>query len=272
MGDRTEIAEVQYLVLPDSVNPYLLARVRWPDVAHAISAGQSEWRFDPGLFDLPYDPSSATVTFARAASIAAGWGASLALDPAEPVPTLMRRMPPNWSNLNRAEKRAWSLELVTRRRGRRGRARDHRANHQAPAHGTALSESLSPVSNGTRLPEAPVAERRRHARLTVLGRVQIRCGQETITANLVDASEGGLHCIVPEGRTVPAVGGRIDSPLLLQDHTADYQIALEVDSRVAWHGENGSSRRIGVEFSDPNGSQLDQIERFLAMFDRERGS
>lgn len=39
MGGGSEAAEVQYLVLPNSTNPFLLARVRWPDVAEAISAG-----------------------------------------------------------------------------------------------------------------------------------------------------------------------------------------------------------------------------------------
>ena len=58
MGEGTELAEVQYLVLPDSVNPYLLARVRWPDVAQAISPELPHWQYDPGLFDLPYDPAA----------------------------------------------------------------------------------------------------------------------------------------------------------------------------------------------------------------------
>jgi hypothetical protein len=106
--------EVQYLVLPDATNPYLLARVRWPDVFQAISAARPDWQDDPGLFDLPYDPNSQPVTLDQAATIAAAWGASLPSDEAAPTSeaSLMRRMPADWSNLSRAEKRAWSIEIV----------------------------------------------------------------------------------------------------------------------------------------------------------------
>lgn len=106
--------EVQYLVLPDPTNPYLLARVRWPDVCQAISPAFPNWQDDPGLFDLPYDPSSTTVTLDRAAAIAAVWGARLPADGAAPTPgpSLVRRMPADWSNLSRAEKRAWSIEFL----------------------------------------------------------------------------------------------------------------------------------------------------------------
>ena len=117
MSGGSVVAEVRYLVLPDSVNPYLLARVRWPDVAQAISMGRPEWQADPGLFDLPYDPNSAEVSPAQAASIAARWGAHMPSDTAEPSSSLIRRMPANWSDLTPAEKRAWSLET------RRGAAR-----------------------------------------------------------------------------------------------------------------------------------------------------
>jgi len=107
-------AEVQYVVLGDVAQPYLLARVRWPDVCQAISAGRPAWQDDPGLFDLPYDPSSAAVTAEQAVTVAGGWG--VRLNPDEPVvpsvSALIRRMPADWSNLSPAEKRAWGLEFV----------------------------------------------------------------------------------------------------------------------------------------------------------------
>ena len=110
-----ERPEVQYLVLADGTHPFLLARVRFPDVAQAISAGCPEWLDDVGLFDLPTDPSGVTVTLARAAEIALGWGAQIPGEGAAVVsrPALVRRMPANWSNLTPAEKRAWSLDVVT---------------------------------------------------------------------------------------------------------------------------------------------------------------
>ncbi len=103
---------VQYLVWPNPTNPYLLARVRWPDVFQAISPVLPVWQFDPGLFDLPYDPSSTPVTLAEAEAIAAEWGARLTSDEAARPLELMRRMPADWSNLSRAEKRAWSIQFV----------------------------------------------------------------------------------------------------------------------------------------------------------------
>ena len=108
----TQAGEVQYLVLPDPSNPWLLARVRWPDVFQAISAAEPDWRSDPGLFDLPYDPSSHVVADDEAAAIAEAWGARLpAADEAVASgPLLLRRMPANWSDLSRAEKRAWSID------------------------------------------------------------------------------------------------------------------------------------------------------------------
>jgi hypothetical protein len=119
-----EPREVRYLVLPDVTNPYLLARVRWPDVAQAITAGCPDWLEDPGLFDLPNDPSSATVTFDQAAAIAAAWGVNLLSEETFHSfgPSLIRRMPANWSNLAPAEIRAWSLDFVdTSRRVDAGR-------------------------------------------------------------------------------------------------------------------------------------------------------
>jgi hypothetical protein len=125
-------SEVQYWVLPSATRPYLLARVRWPDVAQAISVAQPEWQDDPGLFDLPYDDSSSAVTVAQAEATAAEWGARL---PSEgnvraPGPTMVRRLPARWSELTPAEKRAYSLDLVTKRR-RRGDAKAERARIRA---------------------------------------------------------------------------------------------------------------------------------------------
>jgi hypothetical protein len=71
--------DVRYVVLPNTVNPRVLARVRWPDVAQAITADHPEWQDDPVLFDLPFDLMQG-VSVAQAAKIAARWGAHLPLD------------------------------------------------------------------------------------------------------------------------------------------------------------------------------------------------
>jgi hypothetical protein len=114
--------EVKYLVLPDVQNPWLLARVRWPDVFQAISPARPYWQSDPGLFDLPYDPSGVPISAERAEAIAAEWGATLPAEGEGSVgPSLIRRMPANWSRLTPAEKRAWSIGPEPRRRWRRPR-------------------------------------------------------------------------------------------------------------------------------------------------------
>ena len=109
---------VQYYVLSDPANPTLLARVRWPDVYEAISPVRPDWQTDPGLFDLPYDRSSTEVTPEVAAALAEDWGAPMPADDERSTggPTLIRRMPADWSNLSPAEKRAWSIERTPRSR------------------------------------------------------------------------------------------------------------------------------------------------------------
>ena len=62
---RSDTGEVKYLVLAERAAPYLLARVRWPDVAQAITAGCPDWLDDQGLFDLPYDPHAVAVSLPR---------------------------------------------------------------------------------------------------------------------------------------------------------------------------------------------------------------
>ncbi len=108
------MVEAEYLVLGGSSQPYLLARVRWPDVAQAISEDCPEWLDDPGLFDLPYEPASQSVSSGRAAEIATDWGARLP-DPASTGLTepRLRRTPATWSDMVPVERRSWSLEHVT---------------------------------------------------------------------------------------------------------------------------------------------------------------
>ncbi len=111
--DRAEY-EVQYLILGASAEPYLLARVRWPDVAQAISEDCPGWLDDPGLFDLPYDPAGQRISSRRAAEIAAEWGAQLPHGPsAELSQPRIRRVPPSWSDMVPVEKWSWSLEHLT---------------------------------------------------------------------------------------------------------------------------------------------------------------
>lgn len=104
---------IKYVVLPNAETPFLLARVRWPDVYQAISPVRPDWQDDPGLFDLPYAPASVAVSYEEASRIAEEWGAEIPAEEGDPEvgPTLIRRMPSNWSSLSTAERRAWSIEI-----------------------------------------------------------------------------------------------------------------------------------------------------------------
>lgn len=242
MSDESDI---KYLVLPDSANPYLLARVRWPDLAQAISVGRPFWQDDYGLFDLPYDPSSRTVTEYEAAQIASGWGCSLRFDEAEPV-ALIRRMPATWSDMTPADMRAWALEPADVR--------------GAPVAGPARRHALS----GTRSREKAVVdfvERRRYARFGVEGRALINCGS-TISADLVNISQGGVHCVVAT-RPELEPGDRLGPPFLLEDSLSKTQVTLDVGGSVTWHRVVGPRSRFGAVFGALDGEQIERVQRFL---------
>jgi hypothetical protein len=108
--------------------------VRWPDVYQAISPAEPDWRTDPGLFDLPYDPNSVRVPFAAAEVIAREWGADVLSTDEGAVrgPVLIRRMPANWSELSPAVKRAWSIERERTRAPHGASSRRWRRRRRAP--------------------------------------------------------------------------------------------------------------------------------------------
>lgn len=73
----TARGQIKYLVLTDGRQPYLLARVRWPDIYQAVSAVRPQWQDDRGVFDLPFAPSIKSLTFQEAAAVTALWGVRL---------------------------------------------------------------------------------------------------------------------------------------------------------------------------------------------------
>src|SRR5215831_6367299 len=240
-GVITDPGDMTYLVLADRAVPYLLAKVRWPDVAQAITVGNPDWLEDPGLFDLPYEPSAVSVSFPQAASVAAGWGRQLDAGAADRAPSFIRRMPANWSDLSPVERRALGIEFLGRprasaRRVRRLRSRQAKiaassAGAQANGHagvfagaeqgpgaaaGGTVANGHSQATGATSGPRSAAAERRRNARVRVGGRAHIRCGHATMSAGLVDLSEGGARCVLPESPAVFAPGGALHGPFLFE--------------------------------------------------------
>jgi hypothetical protein len=288
--------EIKYLVLSDRAAPYLLARVRWPDVAQAITVGSPDWLDDPGLFDLPYHPSAVKVSFAQAASVAAGWGRQLRAEAAEGVPSFIRRMPANWSDLSPVERRAYGLEPVGRSRVSARRLRRLRSSQakigafvpaaaQANGHVGALagggprtgvdglaangrSQAAGPRSG----PGSVATERRRHVRVPVDGRAHILWGHTTISAGLVDLSEGGVQCVLPEATRVLAPDAALDGPFLLEAEVTTSRICLGVPGRISWNRSIRAGTHFGVVFGELDDSETEGVHRFLVAASSKRGS
>ena len=308
-----DTSAVRYLVLADRAAPYLLARVRWPDIAQAITAGSPDWLEDPGLFDLPYDPGAVMVSFSQAASVAAGWGTQLSAGAAGGVPSFIRRMPANWSDLSHAERSAHGIGIVGRQRvsARRIRRRVRRlrsfqakvaASSGAAASGAAASGAAASgaaasgaahanghagaLAGAGRGPVAGVhgpaasggsqvagvtsgrgsaaAERRRDVRVRVDGRAHIRWGHTTISAGLVDLSEGGVRCVLPQASPMLAMGAALEGPFLLEAEVSTSRICLDVAGRISWHRSFGAGMNFGVGFGQLDDGETEGVLRFLA--------
>ncbi len=289
-------SDVQYLVLADRAVPYLLARVRWPDVAQAISAARPDWLDDPGLFDLPYDPSVVRVSFPQAVSVAEGWGRGLHPEPAENVPSYIRRMPATWSDLSPSEQRTWGIEFVWRRRAsvhsiRRlrplrakiagGSSAAARPNGQAralPGPANDLGAAVDvPATDGrdwlahvTRGPRSAAAERRGQMRVQLDGRAHIRSEHSTISAGLVDLGERGARCVLPEASSVVASGVTLTGPFLLEAEVAASRICLNVAGRISWHRSTEAGTHFGIAFDELANGESEGMQRLLAVAGRSR--
>ena len=283
--------EIAYLVLTDRAAPYLLARVRWPDVAQAITAGSPDWLDDPGLFDLPYHPSAVKVSFAQAASVALGWGRQLSAEAAEGVPSFIRRMPANWSDLSPVERRAYGLESVGRKRVSARRLRRLRSSQAeigafvsaaAPANGHVAAHTgrgTPAGANGRSRTAAPAGglarvavERRRHLRVPVDGRAHILWGRATVSVGLVDLSEGGVQCVLPEASRMLAPGAALGRPFLLEAEVTTSRICLDVASRISWNRSIRAGTHFGVVFGELADGETEGVHRFLVAASSRRGA
>ena len=279
--------ELKYFVLADRAVPYLLARVSWPDVAQAITARSPDWLDDPGLFDLPYDPSAVTVSFPQAACVAAGWGRPLHPGSAGGVPSYIRRMPANWSDLSPSERRAWGLESLGRGRSSPRRVRRLQSSRakafaasgagangaEANGHVAAFAGGAGPAAGrGSAVRGSAETERRRDMRVRVDGRAHIRCGDTTtISVGLVDLSEGGMGCVLPEGSSLTAPGATLGGPFLLEAEATASRICLDVAGQTSWQRGTGASTQFGVVFGHLDEGESEGVQRFLAAACSRRG-
>lgn len=280
----SDIGDVKYLVLADRAVPYLLGRVRWPDIAQAMSARIPDWLDDQGLFDLPYDPGAVMVSFPQAASVAASWGRQLHPGAAEGVPSYIRRMPANWSDPSPSERRAWGIESVGTRRATARRIGPLRwfqaktvvrsAAVQVNGHPPALAgagegpglepangrDALADVTSGLR---SVATERRRHGRLRVDGRAHIRSGSTTISAGLVDVSEGGVRCVLPEAPALLAPGATLTGPFLLEAEVMTSRIFLDTAGQIGWQRSTRAGTHFGIAFVELADDETQGVRRLL---------
>jgi hypothetical protein len=288
--------DMTYLVLADRAVPYLLAKVRWPDIAQAITVGNPDWLEDPGLFDLPYEPRAVSVSHPQAASVAAGWGRQLDGETADSVPSFIRRMPANWSDLSPVERRALGIEFLGRprasaRRVRRLRSRQAeiasssagaQANEYAGEFAVAeqgpgaaaddpAANGRSQVTEATGGPRSAAAERRLNARMRVDGRAHIRCGHATLSAGLVDLSEGGVRCVLPESPAALAPDGLLHGPFVFEAETTRSRICLDVAGRIRWHGSAEDATHFGVAFGELTQEETEGVQWFLTAASSRRG-
>jgi len=288
--------DIGYWALPDSSDPYLLARVRWPDVAEAISPGCPDWRHDTGLFDLPYNRHSRSLTEDEAALWAARWGANLPEGAgAEPALVLIRRMPATWSNLSPADRRAWALDGVLPHVGRGIRPSwltrlvawakattgttasvvvpDTAVPSTAMERPSATVSAASPAAV-TVAPSAPAMalgdgngraeERRRAARVRLQGTVELRLGQRALAAELVDVSESGFHCTVRASQAKPGVGRRLASPVRLATQRREQRLDLDVAGAVSWRRAVAGTTHLGIALEPLDDDQRRRVHEFLA--------
>ena len=252
--------DVRYLVLTDRATPYLLARVRWPDVAQAITVGSPDWLDDVGLFDLPYNPGAVRLTFTQAASVAAAWGRQLTAEPADGVPSFIRRLPANWSDLSPAERRALGLDSIGRQRAS---ARRIRRLHALQAKSTASAPGAPGAARRTSRATAP-AERRRHMRVRVDGRAHIRLGRGTLSAGLVDLSAGGVRCVMPEASPEFAPGWGSTDRSCSKPRRSPRGSASMCRAGIMWSRTIGASTHFGVTFRELGDSETDGVRHFIA--------
>jgi hypothetical protein len=89
----------------------------------------------------------------------------------------------------------------------------------------------------------------------------------TIFAELVDVSKGGLHCVVPDARSILKVGGRIDSPLTLERDDPKFRLRLNVAGTVTWHTDTAVGTHLGFAFTDRDeldDTEVEQLQGLLA--------
>jgi hypothetical protein len=238
---------VRYLALPDKIRPRALARIRWPDLAQAMTAAHPVWKDDPALFDLLHSHAATPITAAQATKIASSWGASLNHETqADSTVRLSDKQPRYWKERKlRPDSTTWGG--------------DGTEPPELPLPSFYMQRSVPAAVNGATngapktddRPPAVAVERRRHTRVGLDGLAQIKCGERTVRAELVDVSPGGLRCIMIDSGPGLDVGTRLSPSLVLEQDRSDTWTSLGVVGTVVWNSRGQFGVHIGVAFENP---------------------
>lgn len=86
-----------------SGNPYLLARLRWPDIAEAVSPHDRLWTTNWHLFNMLYESTGEWVGEDYARELALSWGASF-----DAVRAVLAKPPKAPNQMTPDELRTWA--------------------------------------------------------------------------------------------------------------------------------------------------------------------
>ena len=241
------------------------------------------------------------MSYDEAAAIASEWGTSLPSEETsiECARPLIRRMPADWSRLTPAEERAWALEFVPtglradalrpeaeagdpqsgRRRSplralRRTSGRSSQVPELESPASIADEEKTNLVAVYGHVPEpirvvfgppgqSPSPERRLHARVRAGGRAQIRCGNKTVSATLVDVSQGGVRWRILDTDAALEVGEQLDPSLVLEADGSGNQVSIDVGGTVMWGANTVYGAQFGVAFEPLNADQTFRIQHLV---------
>jgi hypothetical protein len=108
------------------------------------------------------------------------------------------------------------------------------------------------------------AERRGDVRVQLDGRAHIRSDNTTFSAGVVDLSERGVRCVLPETPRRLARGATLGGPFLLEAEADATRICLDVAGRISWRRRTGASTHFGVDFGELADGETEGMQLLLA--------
>jgi hypothetical protein len=176
-----------------------------------------------------------------------------------------------------AEKRAWSLEFVptglkAEALRRKAEAKAEAGELHSPPRRTRF-QSFRRAMGGFKYPdEVPSStalggedtpDRRRHARVATGGHAEIRSGGKTVSATLMDVSQGGVRWRISDTHSALKVGEQLHPLLVLEGSGPGNRVSLDVGATVMWGNDMEPGAQFGVAFEQLTEEQNEQVQHLL---------